>query len=162
MIKIILSVIGILIATLVILYFLIMRGVVHVNIVPDARTLYTGYVKIERVSLPDIKTNLEKQGCRVHDYKGETTNRCRYQETAVPFEEKDGVIVYPRGFGWGPLSFYLTEDKLWATKDIPGSPNPDKFKEQVRQDVNIIGNIVQIKERSWKITETKYPWTVIY
>ena len=60
MIKIILSVIGILIATLVILYFLIMRGVVHVNIVPDARTLYTGYVKIERVSLPDIKTNLEK------------------------------------------------------------------------------------------------------
>ena len=80
----------------------------------------------------------------------------------MPFEKKIGVEIHPNGFGWGPISFYLTEDKLWDTKDIPGSPDPDKFKEEVRKDISAIGNIVQIKENSWKITETKYPWTVIY
>jgi hypothetical protein len=161
-IKIILLVVGILIVALVILHFLVMKGAVPINIVPGARTMYTGYVKIEPVSLSDIKTKLEEQGCHTNDYKGETTNRCRYQETIVSYEKKNGLVIYPHGYGWGPISFSLTEDKLWDSKDIPGPPNPDKFKEEVRQDVSAIGNIVQIKENSWKITETKYPWTVIY
>ena len=161
-IKIILLVIGILIAALVILYFLVMKGVVPINIVPGARTLYTGYVKIEPMSLDDIKTKLEAQGCHGNDYRDETTSRCRYQETTVSYENKNGIIVHPHGFGFGPLSFSLTEDKLWSVKDIGGPPNPDKFKEEVRQDVSAIGNIVQIKENTWEITETKYPWTVVY
>ena len=136
-----------------------MKGVVLINIVPGARTLYTGYVKIEPMSLSDIKTKLEEQGCHS---KGETANRCSYQETTVSYEKKNGLVIYPHGHGWGPISFSLTEDKLWDSKDIPGPPNPDKFKEEVREDVSAIGNIVQIKENSWKITETKYPWTVIY
>jgi len=161
-IKIILLVIGIIVVALIVLYFLVMKGAVPINIVPGARTLYTGYVKIEPMSLSDIKTKLEEQGCHGNDYKGETTNPCRYQEANVSYENKNGIIVHPHGFGWGPLSFSLTEDKLWDSKDIPGPPDPNKFKEEVRQDVSAIGNIVQIKESSWKITETKYPWTVLY
>jgi hypothetical protein len=161
-IKIILLIIGVIAVALIVLYFLVMKGVVPINIVPGARTMYTGYVKIESMSLPDIKTKLEEQGCHANDYKGETTNPCRYQETTVSYEKKNSLVIYPYGYGWGPISFSLTEDKLWDSKDIPGPPNPDKFKEEVRQDVSAIGNIVQIKENSWKITETKYPWTVIY
>src|SRR3989344_6969442 len=161
-IKIILLVIGIIVVALIVLYFLVMKGAVPINIVPGARTMYTGYVKIEPMSLSDIKTKLEEQGCHTNDYKGETTNRCRYQETTVSYEKNNGLVIYPHGWGWGPISFSLTEDKLWDSKDIPGPPNPDKFKEEVRQDVSAIGNIVQIKENSWKITETKYPWTVLY
>lgn len=161
-IKIIFLVLGILVVALMIFYFLVIRDVAPVNIVPSARTLYTGYVKIEPISLFDIKTKLEEQGCRIDNYKGETKNPCRYQETIVSYEKKNGIVVYPHGFGWGPLSFSLTENKLWNIKDIPGPPNPDKFKEKVRQDINAIGNIVQIKENSWKIIETEYPWDVIY
>ena len=161
-IKIILLVIGIIVVALIVLYFLVMKGAVPINIVPGARTLYTGYVKIEPMSLSDIKTKLEEQGCHGNDYKGETANLCRYREANVSYENKNGIIVHPHGFGWGPLSFSLTEDKLWDSKDIPGPPEPNKFKEEVRQDVSAIGNIVQIKESSWKITETKYPWTVLY
>ena len=166
-IKIILLILGILIVGAIILYFLVMKGIVPINIVPinivpGARTLYTGYVKIEPMSLADIKTKLEAQGCHGNDFKGETTNPCRYSEGNVSYENKNGIIVHPHGFGWGPLSFSLTEDRLWDTKDIPGPPNPDKFKEEVRQDVSAVGNMVQIKENTWKITETKYPWTVLY
>lgn len=163
-VKIILLVLGIIVIGLTVLYFLVMKGVVPINIVPGARTMYTGYVKIEPISLSDIKTKLEAQGCHGNDYKGDITNGnpCRYQETTVSYEKKIGIVIHPHGFGWGPLSFSLTEDKLWNTKDISGPPNPDKFKAEVRQDVSAIGNIVQIKENTWKITETKYPWTVIY
>ena len=161
--KIILLVLGILVVGLIILYFLVICGVVPVNIVPGARTLYTGYVKIESTTLAEIKAKLEAQSCHGPDYKGERTNNpCNYQEGIISYEKKNGIIVSPHGYGWGPLSFSLTEDKLWDTKDIDGPPNPDKFKEEVRQDVSAVGNIVQIKEDTWKITETKYPWTVFY
>ena len=153
---------SILIVALVILYFLVKKGVVPINIVPGARTLYTGYVKIEPISLSDIKIKLEEQGCHANDYKGETINLCTYQETAISYENKNGIVIHPYGFGWGPISFSLTEDKLWDTKDISGPPDSNKFKEAVRQDVNTIGNIVQIRENSWEITEIKYPWMVIY
>ena len=132
------------------------------NIVPNARTLYTGYVNIEPISLSNLKTKLEENGCHTNDFKDEGINPCRYRETNVSYENKNGIVVYPHGYGFGPMSFSLTENKLWDTKDIPGSPDPDKFKAEVRQDVSAIGNIVQIKENSWKITETKYPWDVVY
>lgn len=105
---------------------------------------------------------MEEQGCRTNDYNGETQSRCRYIETVVPFDNEEGIQIHPRGFGFGPLSFYLTKDKLWATKDIDGTPDLNKFKEEVRQDVKDIGNTIKIKENSWKITNTKYPWTAIY
>ncbi|MFA5023974.1 MAG: hypothetical protein WC523_03410 [Patescibacteria group bacterium] len=161
-IKIIFLILGIIIVGLIILFFLVKRDVAPVDVVPGARTLYTGYVKIEPISLTNIKSRLEAQGCHEQDFKGEKTNPCSYAETTISYEKKSGIVVHPYGFGWGPLSFSLTEDKLWNTKDIPGSPDAEKFKEEVRQDVNAIGNIVQIKENTWKITETKYPWTVIY
>ena len=156
-------VLGVLVVGLILLYFLIIHGIVTVpaKTFPGARTLYTGYVKIERTSLAEIKAMLEKQGCHTNDYQGETTNRCVYRETIVE-ESRNGFIILPHGPGWGPISFSLTEDKLWDVKDIPGSPNPDKFKDEVRKDVDSIDNIVKIKENTWKITGTKYPWTVLY
>lgn len=130
--------------------------------IKNARTLYEGYVGIEPILLSEIKIKLEAQGCHINDYKGERTNRCAYRETKVTQLEENGIEIYPYGLGFGLVSFYITENKLWADKDIPGSPNPNNFKEAVRQDVNSLGNLVQFKENSWKITRTKYPWTVIY
>lgn len=164
-IKIILSVLAIIITALAALYFLVMKGAVSVDPVivePNARTLYEGYVGIEPISLAEIIIKLEAQGCHTNDYKGERTNRCLYQETEVTFLKENGIEIYPHGPRFGPSSFYVTENKLWADKDIPGSPNSEKFKEEVRQDVKNMGDIVKIEENSWKITKTKYPWTVIY
>ncbi len=129
---------------------------------PNARTLYEGYVDIESISLSEVKTKLEAQGCHTIDYEGERINRCMYREIEVTQLKENGIEIYPHGDGFGPVSFYVTENKLWADKDIPGSPNPDKFKEAVRQDVNNLGNIVKLKENAWKITKTEYPWDVIY
>ena len=166
-IKIILAVVGILIVALVILYILVMRGVVPVDI-PYDRTRYTGYVQIEPLSLSEIKIRLENNGChpigyRPHDYQGETESLCRFKEVTVRFDNQNGIEIYPGAEGsWGPTSFYLTEKKLWASKDITGSPNLDKFAREVRQDVQDIGEIVQIRENSWTLTETIYPGAVTY
>lgn len=54
----------------------------------------------------------------------------------------------------GPVSFWVTERRLWAGKDLPGSPDSEKFKDAVRTDVRGIGNVVRIKEDSWMILET--------
>ncbi len=158
-IKIILLILGIIILAFGVLYFLAVKGVSPINVVPGARTVYTGYVEIEPVSLSDIKARLEERGCHMNGYKGGadgTVNFCLY------VEKDSGIEVYPRGMGFGPLSFFLTQNKLSTVKDIDGPPNPDKFKEEVRQDVTDIGNIVQIKENFWKITKTEYPFTAIY
>lgn len=130
----------------------------------NARTLYEGYVGIETISLSEIKTKLETLGCHTIDYftEGAAINSCMYKETEVIQLKENGIEIYPRGPGFGPISFYVTGNKLWADKDIPGPPNPENFKAAVRQDVTSIGGIVKIKETSWKITKTEYPWTVIY
>jgi hypothetical protein len=143
------------------IFLLARAGVVPVPI-PGARTLYTGYVRIDTLSLPEMKAKLEQNGCHAAGYEGNATGVCRYRETTVPFDGEAGIQVHPHGYGFGPLSFYLTEDRLWAVKDIPGPPDLKKFQEEVRQDVAATGNIVIIHEDSWKITEKKYPWTVIY
>jgi len=161
-IKVLLLVIVIIIVCFVSLYFLEKKGVTPTNVVADARTLYEGYVSIEPVSLAEIKIKLETQGCHTNDYTGETTNRCTYRDAVVTQLNENGIEIYPRGPGFGPVSFSITENKLWTEKDIPGPPDQKKFKEEVRQDVESLNSIFTIKENSWKITETKYPWTVIY
>ncbi len=167
--KIILSILGIVALGFVILYFLVRQGIIPINIFPNARTLYTGYVEIEPISLIDIKLRLEEKGCRMLglkneplSQKGEQQNRCLYKDAVVPFDKENGLVIMTYGQGWGPTAFYLTENKLWDTKDIQGSPQIDKFKEGVGKDIGAIGNIVQIKENSWKITDIKYPWNAIY
>lgn len=159
-IKTVLLIIGILIATLIVLYFLMLGG--KPREINGARTLYEGHVQIEPVSLAVIKTQLEAQGCHVNNYEGKRDNPCMFRETGVPFFKENGLEIYPHGPGFGPISFYLTINRLWADKDIAGLPEPNKFKEALRQDVKDIGNIVKIKENSWEITKTQYPWTVIY
>ena len=164
-IKIILLVIGIIILTFVVLYFLAVKGVSPINIVPGARTIYTGYVEIENISFTELKSKLEEQGCYGMNYKGERKNQnnyCIYEEKVSYNTKENGIEVYPHGMGFGPLSFFLTQNKLSTVKDIDGPPNPDKFKEEVRQDVADTGNIVRIKENSWKITKTEYPFTAVY
>src|SRR3989344_3089412 len=157
-VKVILLILGAFVVVFVALYFLATHGFLRINIVPNARTLYIGYVEIEPISFSEIKARLEERGCRAIDYEGEK-NPCQYAETvASHYEEEVGIEVHPRGFGFGPSSFFITENKLWDTKDIPGPPSPDKFKEAVREDLAAVGNIVRIKESSWKITEARYPW----
>lgn len=124
-------------------YFLASKGIVPVNVVPGARTLYEGQVSIEPVSLEQTKIQLKEKNI-YYAVEGET------------------IVVYPHGQGWGPLSFTLSKNTIKVTKDIPGTPDPEKYKEEVRQDVKDVGGIITIKENTWKITKTTYPWTVLY
>ena len=143
-IKIILWIIGILIVALAVLY-----GIVRLNMSSDSRTSYGGSVRIEPVSLEEIKASLDKQGCNFNDYKEGALSSCIYQESDASYERsygKKGILVYPGGFGWGPTSFYIAEDTLWDSADISGSPDVDRFKEVVRRHAHFIGDIVQIKE----------------
>jgi hypothetical protein len=97
--------------------------------------------------------------------QGERKNpnsRCSYEEKLSYDTKENGIEVYPHGMGFGPLSFFLTQNKLSTVKDIDGPPNPNKFKEEVRQDVMDTDNIVRIKENFWKIIKTDYPVTYIY
>lgn len=160
--KVILSVFGVIIVAFAGLYFFAMKGAVPDGAKSDARTRYEGYVEIEPVSLPEIKAKLDALWCHTGDYEGKRINWCVYRETKDTPLKGEGIEIYPQGPGFGPVSFYVTENKLWADKDIPGSPNQEKFKEAVRKDVEKTGNVVKIKEDSWKITKTQYPWTVIY
>ena len=151
----------ILLAGLIIWYW----GVARVKIFPGARTGYVGYMEIEPMALSKIKTQLELQGCHIWKNEDRNKRRCWYKEAGLGdlgYEKKPGVVVYPHGGGFGPLSFSLYEEKLWDVKDIPGTPDPEKFKEAVREDVRAIGNIVKIKEDSWKIPTMNYPVNVLY
>ena len=127
----------------------------------DSRTLYAGSVKIEPLTLLDIKERLEKQGC--HTFIPDDPNvGCRYQEITTTQTKEKGIEIFPRGPGWGPLSFTVTETTLYATKDIPGRPDFKKFKAEVREDVVAIGRIFTLQEDSWGKIKTTYPWDVLY
>jgi hypothetical protein len=128
----------------------------------DSRALYEGYVSIDPTSLVQIKGGLESNGCRGLGYEGEIVGTCSYTEGEVPELPERGVEVFLKGPGMGPVSFYITDDKIWAAKDIPGIPNKKKFQKAVRQDVVEIGDIVTIQEDSWHVTKIKYPWKAIY
>lgn len=131
-------------------------------ITKDSRTLYQGYVSIAPVSLSDIKAKLLAQGCQQIGYRGAAKSKCRFQETTVYALNEPGIEIFPTGPAFGPLSYYITANKIWAEKDILGSPNPDLFKQEVRQDVAATGTIVTILENSWKITKMEYPWDAEY
>lgn len=133
-----------------------------IDVMPNARTFYEGSVEIEPVSLSEIKTKLEALNCHTKEYGDKKSNTCLYQETEISQLKEIGIEIYPFGPGFGPMSFFITGNKLFAEKDINGLPDPEKFKEGVRKDIASIGNIIQIKENSWNITKMTYPWTVRY
>lgn len=123
--------------------------------VAETRTAYWGYVEIEPVSLSELKRHLDSIGCHEIGAAGESTFPCRYKEAKVLHSDDMGIEINPSGFkAMGPVSFWVTERRLWAGKDLPGSPDPEKFKDAVRDDVRGIGSIVRIEEDSWMILET--------
>lgn len=161
--KVILLIFAAILVIVGMVYVLVVRGTVQVQLVPGARTLYSGYVEIEPVSTEAIKTKLEQLGCGFNTYSKRTNGEyCMYEKAKEPENFGEIINVYANGPTFGPSGFEIAEDRVWAGKDIPGPPNPEKFKEEVRQDVQVLGSLVVIKENSWKITEMKYPWTVIY
>ena len=125
------------------LFFLASKGVLPINVVPGARTLYEGEVGIEPVGFSSIESELKARNIYY-----------RVRE--------DGLEICPRGVGFGPVCFLLTQNTIKASQDIPGVPDKEKYKEEVREDVGRIGNILRIKENSWKITKTEYPFTAAY
>lgn len=124
-------------------YLLASKGIIPVNVVPSARTLYTGQVSIEPISASALRAKLKERKI-LHSANGET------------------VTIYPHGAGIGPVSFSVSGTTLLAEKDIPGIPDIEKYKAEVRADVRAIGDAVTIRENTWKITKTTYPWMVIY
>ena len=129
-----------------------------------SRTLYSGYVEIAPIALADLKLALEKSGC----YKGNgKVAGCVYvdipaEQMPAFFSKEDAVEIYPHGYGFGPMSIYVTKEKVFAVKDIPGSPQIEKFQHAVREDLKVSSGFVKIKESSWKLISTKYPWNVLY
>ena len=125
--------------------FVSLGGILPVHVVKNARTLYEGQVGIEQIPLAEIQTKLKEKNIQ---YTVDT--------------EGASIVVYPHGPGFGPVSFVLTGNLLKTTKDITGTPDPKKFKQEVRQDMKDVGGILTIREDSWKITKMTYPWTVVY
>ena len=123
-----------------------------------SRTLYKGYVAFEETSLEEIMKRLQNFGCNSEG------SRCRHilLEISPEVEEQKAIIVLPMGPGFGPLSFALTTGRLYAIKDIPGSLDENKYKEEVRKDLAEVGTPVFLNENSWKIVEAIYPWNVLY
>lgn len=127
------------------------------------RTMYNGYVEIEPIALPRLESKLDSLGCHEMAYQGESTSRCRYTEVQVPELNEPGIKIYPNGpVGMGPNAFWVTESKIWASKDLFGLPNPEDFKEAVRKDIESIGNIVEIREATWTITKTADATNIVY
>lgn len=75
---------------------------------------------------------------------------------------KEALVVYPRGLGFGPVAIVLTRDRLLASKDIPGRPDEEAFRRAVRADARELGDVVQIVEGTWTMSEVTCPWTVVY
>ncbi|MES2213539.1 MAG: hypothetical protein V4473_01710 [Patescibacteria group bacterium] len=161
-IKIILLTLIILVAGFVAAKSNSVKKIIPVKTDLSARTLYEGYVSIETVSLADIKTKLETQGCHDMKYTGGAASRCKYSDGVSKLFNQKSLEIYPNGLGFGPNSFYITENKLWADQDISGKPDMEKYKAGVRKYVTEIKNIVTIKENTWKITRSEYPWNVVY
>lgn len=135
---------------------------INSNIPVDARTLYHGSVAIKPVDIEVIKEKLKSQACKpVAPYVTCDTNNPIevMQKSGIGGKETPGILVGIPGFG--PTGFTITTDRVWADKDIPGSPNKEAYKNEVRQDISSINNIVQIDESSWNI-DTKYPWAAVY
>lgn len=128
----------------------------------DSRTVYDGYVDIESLSAEDLMERLEKQGCRPFDVDEAHNPGCRFHRTIDEPPEKEGVQIFPHGPGFGPVSFIVTETRLWTWEDIAGPPDEEKFKTAVREDVMAIGNIISLRENSWKLLRVDYPVDYVY
>ncbi len=111
---------------------------------PNNRTLYEGQVEFEQITLGEIDQRLSAKNI-YHVVK------------------ENSIEVFPFGpAGFGYLSFTITDKLIKATKDIPGTPDLEKYKEEIRQDIKNTGSVITIKEDTWKILKTTYPWDVIY
>ncbi len=128
----------------------------------DSRTFYSGSVLIEKTSIIKIIDDLEAVGCiDIESVVNEKSKNfsCRFKE-----QDNSTLDVYPRGMGWGPISFTISNGEIiFADKDITGLPDIEKYKTEVREDINIVGtNTIIIREDTWQLEETRYPWNVVY
>lgn len=124
-----------------------------------SRTAYSGNVKIESTTFEKIISVLREKGCNEMAATTNEISRCYYRRTQLENTD-DSLVVYPNGMGWGPISFVVTQKRLFFSKDISGKPDIEKLKTQVREDALFTG--VQIQENSWKLESVRYPWDVVY
>jgi hypothetical protein len=125
----------------------------------DARTRYAGYVQISLVDLVKLEARLEARGCRP---MGGNVGGCLYERIAAGQGRPPGIAIHPRGRVFGPSGIFVTADRLYADRDLPGPPDEEAYRQDVRREVQALGGIVQIVEGSWKLTEVLHPWTVVY
>lgn len=124
-----------------------------------SRTAYSGNVKIESTTFEEIIGILQEKKCRETTTTTNEISKCYYRREQL-LNSGDSLVVYPNGMGWGPISFIVTKDKFFFSKDIPGKPDLEKLKIDVREDASFIG--VQIRENSWELESVRYPWDVTY
>jgi hypothetical protein len=126
----------------------------------ESRTAYRGQVKITPTTIEGITAALQENGCKEQK---ETAigidGNCYYKKTGYR-HMADVLEVFPQGAGFGPVSFFVSEEVLFFSKDIREKPNMETLKRDVREDASLAG--VEIQERTWKFDSVKYPWDVIY
>jgi len=145
------------------LYTLFINGFIPINLIPNSRTLYEGYIEIEHTDLTEIKARLITNGCQPLSQTGlNEDNLCLFQEKYLEKIRRDVIEVFPRGQSFGPNSYYIIPDRIITIKDIPGPPNPKKFYSEVKEDIHLIGNVVTHKSETYHLDKIIYPWTVIY
>jgi hypothetical protein len=126
-----------------------------------ARTYYSGSVAIAPASLAERVARLEARGCRPMN-GGSVGAACVFERASAGPSDPPGLVVHPRGLGFGPSEVVITGGRLHAAKDLPGSPDEEAYRRAVREDVSQLGEAVQIVEGTWTMSEIKYPWTVRY
>lgn len=122
-------------------------------------TVYNGYVKIDSTTFERVTSALQEKGCKEKMAMTSEISRCYYQQRRLPVTG-DSLAIYPSGLGWGPISFTITTDKLFFSKEISGKPDLENLKTHVRKDASFAG--VQIHENSWRLESVGYPVNLIH
>ena len=138
----------------------------------NTRFLYQGYVNIEPSTFEQIAKNLQSAGCVP---AGSLIDACFFEERIIPIstdnnidsgravpidetepsQEPDGykvIMVHPSGASFGPTDFAVTENRLYASRDIAGERDNQKFKTAVENQVADLQNFVAIKSDTWVVS----------
>lgn len=138
----------------------------------ESRTLYSGTVGIEKKSKQMIITDLENHGCadissQKKEAKSSVSVSCYFVSSFSEDEIKHGIgtkgiLVYPFGPGWGPVSFEISDTNIYFGEDIAGLPDIEKVKRSVREKVKKVLSDVQIDENTWAVESVLYPVNFVY
>ena len=117
----------------------------------DSNTLYhySARVGIDSTSFSLIEQRLTNNGC---EPLPQTTRGPSCYFGRISRDGQNVIRIYPEGAaGFGSISFDVSEDTLYAAKDVRGPQSEELFKQAVRDDLALVGNVVTIREDAWVV-----------